>query len=93
MMQPGEETLRDDLRSQHVNNGHELQRTHGMEGDGCFYSVAKSTHTNGLIRVKQKEEFPSRKGHLTPDRVGDFSLEGVTRINVLSNVMDSVDPS
>lgn len=56
MMQPREEMLWDDLRS--INNGHELQRNHCMEGDGCFYSVAKSTHTNGLIRVKQKEEFP-----------------------------------
>lgn len=91
MIQPREETLQDDFRS--IRDGHGFQRNHRVEGDGCFYSVAKSTHKNGLIKVKQKEEFPYPSGYLTPDRVGDFSPEEVTKINVLSNVMDSVGPS
>ena len=91
MIPPREETLLDDLSS--MGNGHELQTNHCLEGDGCFSSVAKSTPKNGLIKVKQKEECSYPKGCSTPDRIGDFSLEEVTKINVLSNIMDSWGPS
>ena len=55
------------------------------------FTLLPRAHTKtGLIKVKQKDDFPYLKGCLTPDRVGDFSLEDGTKINVLLNVMDSL---
>lgn len=58
MIQPREETLQDDFRS--ICDGHGFQRNHRVEGDGCFYSVAKSTHKKtGLLKLNKRRNFPT----------------------------------
>ena len=75
-----------------ISAEHRLQKSHGIEDDGCFL-CCQEYKKNGLINVKQKEEFPNSKACLTPDSMGDFSLEDRIKINVLLKVMDSLGPS
>lgn len=86
-----EKKLQDHLRS--INTEHRLQKSHNIEDDGYFFLCCQEHKKNGLISVKQKEEFPDPKACLTPDRMGDFSLEDMTKIIVLLNVMESLGPS
>ena len=76
-----------------INIEHRLQKCHSIEDDGYFFLCCQEHKKNGLISVKQKEEFPDPKACLTPDRMGDLSLEDMTKIIVLLNVMESLGPS
>lgn len=91
MIYPREKKLQGHLRS--ISAEHRLQKSHGIEDDGCVFLCCQEYKKNGLINVKQKEEFPNPKACLTPDSMGDFSLEDTTKINVLLIVMDSLGPS
>lgn len=50
-----EKKLQGHLRS--ISVEHRLQKSHGIEDDGCVFSVAKNTKRMGLLMLSKRKNF------------------------------------